>query len=279
MMIEIEDLGFSYIGAESPAIDGISLSIPQGQFCGVIGANGSGKSSLCYALSGFIPHFFHGKYRGAARIAGRLVAEHTPAELAGDVGLVFENPFNQITGARFTVAEEIAFGLENLAVPEAEMGRRIEAALALTGLADLADRSPFALSGGQQQRLAVASMIAMRPQILVLDEPSSQLDPAGTRELFETLKALSSEFRLTIVLAEHKLDWIAAFAERVIALAAGRVILDGPAREVLASPLLIQHGIGRTRFTEAAVHCLEAGLVEEVDPLPVTLEQAAEALR
>ena len=278
-MIEIANLGFSYPGAHMQALDGITLAIPSGQFCGVVGANGSGKSSLCYALSGFIPHFFRGVYRGHVRIADRLVADRTLADLAGDVGLVFENPFNQITGARLTVAEEIAFGLENLAVPVNEMRRRVQEALALTGLTELADRSPYALSGGQQQRLAVASMIAMKPKVLVLDEPSSQLDPSGTRDLFETLKTLTSNAGLTLILTEHKLDWLAAFADRVIALAAGRVVLDGTPREVLTSPVMLENGIGQTRYTEAAARCRHAGLVKEDGSLPVTLEQAVEALR
>lgn len=278
-MIEIADLSFSYSGTFAPALDGINLTIPCGQLCGVVGANGSGKSSFCYALSGFIPHFFGGVYRGGIRIAGRLVAEHTPAELAGDVGLVFENPFNQISGARFTVAEEIAFGLENLAVPVGEMHDRVKQALAVTGLTELADRSPFALSGGQQQRLAVASMIAMKPKVLVLDEPSSQLDPSGTRDLFVALKGLVSESGLTVILTEHKLEWLAAFADRIIALAAGRVILDGAPREVLTSPAMLENGVGQTRYTEAATLCRQAGLVKADGPLPVTLDQAVEALR
>jgi len=272
-MIHVENLTYSYPRAQEPALKDLDLDIPQGQFCAVAGANGAGKSTLCYALTGFVPHFYHGTLAGKVQVAGKDVPETPLAELAGEIGLVFPNPFNQITGARFTVREEVAFGLENLGVPRDEMTGRVTEALALTGLAELAGRSPLALSGGQQQRLAIASVIVMRPRVLVLDEPTAQLDPVGTREVFAVLSELAAG-ETTVVLTEHKLEWIAVFAHRLILLVDGQIAADGPPQEVLAAADLEQVGLSPTRYTQVARQAQARGLVPPATPLPVTLEQA-----
>lgn len=225
--IVVRDFTYTYPASRRPAVCEINLELAGGQFLGIAGANLAGKSTLCYALSGFIPDFYNGTVAGEVRVAGHDLI-HTPlAELAGEIALVFANPFNQITGARFTVREELAFGLENMGCPREEMLPRIDEALRLTGLADLAERSPYALSGGQQQRLAIASVMVMRPKVLVLDEPTSQLDPVGTREVFETLDGLTKS-GMTVVLAEHKLEWMAVHADRVLVLHEGKIVKDGP---------------------------------------------------
>jgi energy-coupling factor transporter ATP-binding protein EcfA2 len=143
----------------------------------------------------------------------------------------------------------------------------------MTGIADMADRSPYALSGGQQQRVALASMLVMEPQVLVLDEPTSQLDPLGSREVFAVIHELSRE-GMTVVMAEHKLEWVAAFADRVIVLADGQVVLSGPPVEVLTSPLLEGYHIGQTRYTSVARQVKDEGGWPAEQPLPVTLEEA-----
>ncbi|MBX7233689.1 MAG: energy-coupling factor ABC transporter ATP-binding protein [Caldilineales bacterium] len=273
-MIEIEGLTYSYPAATQPALHDLSLSIPAGQFCALLGANGAGKSTLCYAISGFVPHFYRGQMEGKIQVAGIGIGGASLADLAGVVGLVFSNPFNQITGACYTVAEEIAFGLENLGLPRAEMHARIDHVLALAGLAELAARSPFALSGGQQQRLALASILAMQPQVLVLDEPTSQLDPAGAREVFAMLAALAAERGTTVVLASHALEWVAVFADRVIVLENGGILADGAPADVLTAPALEVSGVGATRYTQAARRGQQQALAPADRPLPVTLEQA-----
>jgi energy-coupling factor transporter ATP-binding protein EcfA2 len=275
-MIQVNTLTYSYPDQPRPALKDLSFEIPRGQFCSVIGANGAGKSTLCYALNGFIPNFYKGELTGTVTVGDKVIHHCELGELAGLIGFVFQNPFNQITGSRFNVAEEIAFGLENLDVPRVEMQSRIEEAARLTGLEDLLDRSPFELSGGQQQRLALASIFAMRPQVLVLDEPTTQLDPAGTREVFEALQILAGESGLTIVLTGQKLSWIAQYADRIIALDQGRIVADGPAREVLTSPIMEEAGIGYTRYTEAARHCTQAGVCDPEREFPVTLDQSLE---
>ena len=275
-MIALQNLTYTYPGETSPALHEIDLHIPRGQFCGIIGANGAGKSTLCYTVAGFIPHFFRGKLDGDATVSGREIPNTPLAELAGEVGLVFQNPFNQISGARFTIREEVAFGLENMGVPQAEMATRVDEVLEITDLSELAERSPYALSGGQQQRLAIASMVVMRPKVLVLDEPTSQLDPAGTIDVFSTLRALVADGETTVVMAEHKLEWLAAFADRVIALSEGKIVADGPPREVLTGRMLEEHGIGHTRYTQAAHLAQARNLVDEKQAMPVTLDQAVE---
>ena len=278
-MIRLSNVTYSYPRAETPALDHLSLDIPTGQFCAVIGANGAGKSTLCAALAGFVPHFFRGALAGQVEVAGIDIAETTLADLSGTVGLVFSNPFNQITGARFTVREEIAFGMENMGVPPQEMIQRIDEVLHFTGLAELGDRSPYALSGGQQQRLAIASVLVMRPKILVLDEPTSQLDPVGSKEVFAILNRLAAADVATVVLAEQKLEWVATFADRVMVLDHGRLVADGNPHEILASEKLADYGIEPTRYTQVARKAQAAGLRAPNVPLPVTLDQAVEYFR
>lgn len=278
-MIRLKDVTYFYPRAGVPALSGLTLEVPAGQFCAVIGANGAGKSTLCAALAGFVPHFYRGKLTGQVEVAGIDVAASSLAEMAGTVGLVFSNPFNQITGARFSVREEVAFGLENMGVPLAEMETRIDDILRFAGLADLADRSPFSLSGGQQQRLALASVLVMRPQVVVLDEPTSQLDPIGSKEVFTVLRDLAATDAATIFLAEQKLEWVATFADRVIVLQEGRLVADGSPGDILASPELRAYGLEPTRYTQAAQAARGEGLRPSDRALPVTLDEAVEFFR
>jgi len=272
-VIEVEGLTYSYPHTDQPALRDLSLQIEAGEFVAVIGANGAGKSTLCYTLTGFVPHFFQGEMVGQVSVAGLETREHPLEDLVLVSGLVFQNPFNQISGAKFTVYEEIAFGLENLGVPREEMGPRIERVMALTDITEMADRSPYEQSGGQQQRVALASMLVMEPQVLVLDEPTSQLDPLGSREVFAVIRELSRQ-GMTVVMAEHKLEWVATFADRVLVLADGQLVLSGPPAEVLTSPLLETHHIGQTRYTTVARRIKAEGGWPNGQPLPVTLDEA-----
>jgi energy-coupling factor transporter ATP-binding protein EcfA2 len=272
-IIEIENLTYSYPHTDQPALRDLSLQIEAGEFVAVIGANGAGKSTLCYTLTGFVPHFFQGEIVGRVSVAALETREHPLEDLVLVSGLVFQNPFNQISGAKFTVYEEIAFGLENLGVPREEMDPRIKRVMALTDITEMADRSPYALSGGQQQRVALASMLVMEPQVLVLDEPTSQLDPLGSREVFAVIRELSRQ-GMTVVMTEHKLELVATFADRVLVLADGQLILSGPPAEVLTSPLLETHHIGQTRYTTVAHRIKAEGGWPNGQPLPVTLDEA-----
>jgi energy-coupling factor transporter ATP-binding protein EcfA2 len=277
-IIELNDFSFQYTTGKQPALQHVSLSVEEGEFIAIIGPNGSGKSTLCDTIAGFVPHFFKGETSGSVKVDGVETLSSTLAEMVLHAGLVFQNPFNQISGSKFTVYEEIAFGLENLGVPGGEMAGRIEEVMALTGIKDLADRSPYALSGGQQQRVALASILVMQPRVMVLDEPTSQLDPIGTREVFQVVRSMTSK-GITIVMAEHKVEHIAAFADRVIVLDEGKILLQGTARDTLTDPLLPERGVGVSRFTTVAHLAQKEALWPADHVLPVTLEEAADGFQ
>ncbi|KAA0285298.1 MAG: ABC transporter ATP-binding protein [Chloroflexi bacterium] len=275
--VNLQNLTYKYPLTKEPALLNIEMQVQEGEFVAVIGPNGAGKSTLCYALAGFVPHFFKGEISGEIEVDGKKSSESTLDEWVLNVGLTFQNPFNQISGAKYTVFEEIAFGLENIGVPRDEMKARVEDAMSLTGISDLADRSPYSLSGGQQQRVALTSILVMRPRLLVLDEPTSQMDPIGTREVFGVVRRMAEE-GMTVVMVEHKMEWIAHFADRVIALKEGRIFLEGTPSEVLTSDVLIENGFGVSRYTSAAREAKQQGLWKK-EKLPVTLDEAEEGFK
>ena len=273
-IVNLQDVTYKYPLTDTPALQNINLQVNEGEFLAVIGPNGAGKSTLCYTLAGFVPHFFKGELTGLVEVLGKESHNSTLSEWVLNVGLAFQNPFNQISGAKYTVFEELAFGLENIGIPREEMKSRVEDAMQLTGISDLAERSPYSLSGGQQQRVALTSILVMQPRVLVLDEPTSQMDPIGTREVFGVISRMT-ERGLTVILAEHKVEWIAQFADRVVALKDGGIFLDGTPSEILTSPLLQENGFGISRYTSVARKAKEMGLWEK-EKLPVTLDEAAE---
>jgi energy-coupling factor transporter ATP-binding protein EcfA2 len=273
-IINLQAVTYKYPLTDAPALQNINLQVNEGEFLAIIGPNGAGKSTLCYTLAGFVPHFFKGELTGLVEVLGKETLNSTLSEWVLDVGLAFQNPFNQISGAKYTVFEELAFGLENIGVPRQEMKARVEDAMKLTGISDLAERSPYSLSGGQQQRVALTSILVMQPKVLVLDEPTSQMDPIGTREVFGVIRRMA-ERGMTVILVEHKVEWIAQFADRVVALKDGQIFLDGTPSEVLTSPLLHENGFGISRYTSIARKAKELGLWKK-DELPVTLDEAAE---
>lgn len=275
-ILAVENLTFKYLQSNAPALRDVSCTFEQGTVTAVVGANGAGKSTLCYALAGFVPHFFKGEMQGAVRVNSADTKQTPLADLVTQVGMVFQNPFNQISGAKLTVFEEVAFGLENLGVPRDEMKARVDRALDLFGLESAADQSPFTLSGGQQQRLALASIFVMDPPIMILDEPTSQLDPEGTREVMETIQKLAAQGR-TIVLVEHKLEWIARLVSRVLVLEHGVLVADGEPTTILARAN--EWGLVETRYARAARLAKERGLLPADAQLPQTLEQATVLFR
>lgn len=278
-MISIAGLSYSYPGADTPALQDIDLEIDPGQIVGVLGANGSGKSTLCRVLNGTIPQFFKGEFRGRVTVAGMDATQAPLSELAAQVGLVFDDPFNQLSGARFTVREEVAFGLENLGLPRQLMVERIEQTLALTGLSELAERSPFELSGGQMQRLAIASILAMRPQVLVLDEPTAHLDPGGAREVLAAMAEMVGQGMATLIIADQHVEWLADSATRLVVLREGRLAADGDPASVLAEAARAGWGIERARYTRVAQLARERRLGVPQGKLPVTLQQAVAFFR
>ncbi len=274
-IVNLQDVIYHYPLSQQPALNQLNFQVDQGEFVAIIGPNGAGKSTLCYLLSGFIPHFFKGELKGKVEVAGVETSQSSLDKWVRNVGLTFQNPFNQISGAKYSVLEEIAFGLENMGVPRAEMQERVQNAMALTGIRDLAERSPYSLSGGQQQRVALTSILVMEPKVLVLDEPTSQMDPIGTREVFGVIKQMAAR-GMTVIMVEHKIEWVAAFADRVVALYDGAILADGEPGTVLTHPDLLAKNFGLSRYTRTARAAAEQGLWPAARRLPVTLDEAAE---
>ena len=223
----IEGLGVRYPGRREHSLEGIDLPIGRGERVGVAGRTGAGKSTLTLAAAGFIPRVVRAKVDGRVVIEGTDTATAAPSALLGQVGIVFATPANQLSASKQTVREELAFGLENLGMPRDEMDARIDATLARLAIGHLADREPFALSGGEQQRVAIASIVAMGTSVLVLDEPTAQLDPAGTTSVADLLDELART-GTTILCAEHD-PTVLGRMDRCLVLEAGRAIaLDVP---------------------------------------------------
>lgn len=228
--IVFDNFSYAYDG-RTKALDGVSLAVPRGSFTAVAGPSGAGKTTLCLAVSGVVPHYFGGSLAGAVTVAGADTAGGGMAELAAHVGTVLEDYESQLV--TMTVAEEIAFALENRGCGHDEITARIGEALAQVGLAGLAGREVGSLSGGQKQRLAIAAVLATRPSILVLDEPASALDPEGVDELYALLAGLSRDHGLTLMVVEHDLARVLAHADQLVVLDGGRIICQGRPAEVL----------------------------------------------
>lgn len=274
-VIAVENLKYRYPHADALALDGLTFTVEKGEFIGIVGANGAGKSTLSQALIGLVPQFYNGAYGGRVLIDG-LPTESTPiSELCCKVGLVFQNPFNQLSGAKDNVYEEVAFGMQNLGVPRAEMHRRTENALKLLDIWQFRDRNPFDLSGGQMQRVAIASILVMEPDIIVLDEPTSQLDPQGSEEVFRTVDKLAHS-GITILMIEQKIEKIAAYCDRILLLHQGHQIAFDTPQKVFSRPDLEQLGVQAPVFTRI---CRALGTTLPDGSYPVTVEEAANQLR
>jgi energy-coupling factor transporter ATP-binding protein EcfA2 len=241
-IIDVKDLCYTYPNFAEPTLRGISLTVARGDFVLLTGPSGCGKTTLCRCLIGLIPHFYGGDLTGEVVVANLSVKDHTISELAQHVGFVFQNPENQLFA--LSVEKDVAFGLENLAKPRAEIRKDVDWAMDLMGIGGLRDAAPFELSGGQKQRVAVASVLAMKPEVMVLDEPTSFLDPVTARKLFEVIKSLNDELGLTVVLVEHRLSLLSTYVNRIIVMDEGRVRLDGPPIDVLMSKEALALGIG-----------------------------------
>lgn len=240
--IELKNVTYTYPLAEEPSVRDISAVMERGKFYSILGANGSGKTTLCNILRGFIPNFYQGEMSGEVIFDGKNLQEHEMGELASKIGYVFQNPFNQITGARDTVYGEIAYGLENFGVPVPEIRDRVDQIMELTNITYLRDKNPFELSGGQQQRVAFASVLVLEPDMFVIDEPTSQLDPRETERVFDIILKMK-EMGKTIVLVEHKMELVAQYSDEVLVLEDGRLIRAGEKHEILSETGLQEHGV------------------------------------
>ncbi len=241
-MLRLEGLTYRHAGAGAPTLRGIDLVLEDGEVLGVAGANEAGKTTLCFVLSGLAPRSIGGTLGGRLLVDGVDAATLRMHEMTELVGIGFDNPSTQITGVARTVYEEIAFGPANLGLAHDEVLQRTEASLEALGIEQLADREPGRLSGGQQQLVAVASILAMRPRHIVLDEPTAQLDPAGTDLVGDAIARLAGQ-GVSILIVEHKTDLLARVASRIVVMDAGTIALEGPTAHVLADPRLAELGV------------------------------------
>ena len=275
--IEIENLSVKYAGRKRPTLEGVNLALRPGETTLILGASGSGKSTLALTLNGLIPHSLGAIVGGAVRVGGIDTQASRVAELAQTVGIVFQDPEAQFV--TLTVEDELLFGLENLCVPPQEMDARVDAALAAVGMGGWRRRRVDRLSGGQKQRVALAALLALGPRVLVFDEPTANLDPRGTREVFALLAELKARGEHTIVLIEHKLDALMHLIDRVVVLgAAGVPLADGPPRTVFDrdGDLLEREGVWLPQVTLLARRLRGRGMA--LAPFPMTLADADAAL-
>ena len=274
-VITVENLRYRYPHTKELALDGVDFSVEKGEFIGIIGENGAGKSTLSQAIMGLVPQFYKGAYGGKIMVDG-LEAGKTPvAQLCGHVGLVFQNPFNQLSGAKDNVYEEVAFGMQNLGVPAEEMKKRVEEALKLLDIWQYRDRNPFDLSGGQMQRVAIASVLVMRPDVMILDEPTSQLDPQGSDEVFQAVEKLTNS-GITILMIEQKIEKMAAYCDRILLLHKGKQIAFDTPQKVFSLKNLEEYGILAPAFTRI---CKAEQVTLPDGTYPVTVEEAAGVLK
>lgn len=274
-LIEVKDLKYRYPGTTELALDGVSFTVEKGEFIGIAGENGAGKSSLSQALLGLIPQFYKGAYGGSVTVCG-MDARSTPvSELCRHVGLVFQNPFNQLSGAKDTVYDEVGYGLQNLGFPPEEIRTRVESVLRCFGIWEYRDRNPFDLSGGQLQRVAICSVLAMNPDVLILDEPTSQLDPEGSEEVFHTVDELT-KMGITIIMIEQKIEKLAGYCDRVLLMHQGHVVDYDTPRKIFSREDLYDLGVNPpayTRFARANALAFEDGT------LPVTHAETLELVK
>jgi energy-coupling factor transport system ATP-binding protein len=253
-MLELRGATYRYPGFARSVLQDIDLTVGDGEIVGLVGPNEAGKSTLCLVASGLAPASIGGVLSGSLTIDGEPMAGRRTHELAERVVVCFQNPNTQRSGVTATVFEEVAIGPMNLGLEVAEVVERTRDAIALLQLEHLAGRDPLRLSGGQSQLVGIASLLAMRPRHIILDEPTAQLDPAGTRLVGDALRALAAR-GTSLLIAEHKTDLLDELCGRIVALDGGRIVLDGPARDVLADERLVLIGVeppARERLRRAA---------------------------
>ena len=248
-VIEIKDYSWKYINTKIPAIEGINLTIDEGSFVGIIGPNGAGKTTLAYSIDGLIPGQYNGIKKGTVNVFGKEVEEYGRGELQQLVGVVFSDPEAQFTA--MTVEDELVFGMENIGLSVPEIQERLDWVTELTELSHLLLKPPYEISGGQKQRVALAAVLAMRPKILILDEPTSMLDPVSRGRIFEVLARLKAEENNTIIVIEHSLENLVPLADQMILMADGALVLQEETQTFFQqSKLLLEKGV----FPPGAMH-------------------------
>jgi energy-coupling factor transport system ATP-binding protein len=278
-IVRIDNLSFRYKGGNAAALKDINLRVLPGEFVGITGPAGAGKTTLLSCINGVIPHYYSGDLQGVVVADGLDVATSTFRQLASHVGSVFEDPDFQMVS--ISVEEEVAFGPENLGLPSEEIEVRIADALRKTRISDLRQRAISTLSGGQKQRVAISAVLSMRPQILLLDDPTSELDPLGTQEVIAALRDLNRKLGITTVMVSQDVEQLTQNADRILLLSEGRLILDGRPREIcFQHDIMEQAGVRVPQVTQFMTLLLaRLNRAPRLDTIPLTIEEAALMLR
>jgi energy-coupling factor transport system ATP-binding protein len=279
-ILKVENLSYRYRGAKQKAFQNINFEVNKGEFLCIIGPNGSGKSTLCNALVGLIPFYFEGSMKGNVLVNGQNSKESSIAKLSSEIGLVFQNPFNQLSYTAGTVEEELAYGLGNKGVSREDMKQRVAKVSKMMRIDHILHKNPLELSGGQVQRVAFGSTFIMEPKILVLDECTTQLDPLGSEEIFDIVKGLNKN-GITVVMVDHDMERVARCANRILVLEDGKQIaLDTP-EKIFGNPEIVSHHIGVPDYVPICQELKQQGLLQgavEVEEQP-TIQAVKEALR
>jgi energy-coupling factor transporter ATP-binding protein EcfA2 len=275
ILASLDKVSYFYPNSQQPVLRDISLDIYEGEFLGIIGPTGAGKTTLCLTLNGIVPQFYGGRFFGYVTVAGLDTLKHPVSHLARYVGAVFEDPETQLIST--SVENEIAFALENLCIDRDEIIARIPPVLEAVRLEGTQNKHPQELSGGQKQRLAIAAALALQPRLLILDEPTSQLDPIGSMEVFSTVKKLNKELGVTIIMVSHAAEEMAEFSDRLILLSEGEVIATGKPHEIYSQiDLLETHDLRPPQVAKTFYNIKERGL--NIPKIPVTLEEGYKSL-
>jgi energy-coupling factor transporter ATPase len=274
-VVDFKNFTYTYSDSEKPALKEINMDIENGEFVILTGPSGCGKTTLCRCFNGLIPHFYNGEITGHLSVAGLDVKETPTSVLSQYVGFVFQNPENQLFA--LSVEKDIAFGLENLGLDRREMLERVNWALEITGIKDLREKAPYELSGGQQQRVAIASVLAMKPKMIVLDEPTSFLDPLSAKKILDVVGHLNKDLKLTVVLVEHRLDLASVYADRILIMDEGTIMTSGRPKEVFGNRDVWALGVGVPKITRLCQYLAEKGI--DLGDIAVTPDEAAELIR
>ncbi|RWZ61976.1 ABC transporter ATP-binding protein [Lacticaseibacillus paracasei] len=275
-VVEVNNLSFRYRQAEFDSVSHLTFSVQRGSFCCIIGENGAGKSTICNALVGLIPHYFLGLMSGSIHINKLSVTEHSIAELSQQIGLVFQNPFNQLSYTATTVAEELAYGLGNRGVPQSEMVEKVQQIAKVMHIEEVLDQNPLELSGGQAQRVAFGSTFILEPQILVLDECTTQLDPLGADGIFKIVKKLNKQ-GVTVIMVDHDMERVAQYADHVLVLKNGQKKLEGSPREVFSDERLTTFGVEAPDYAVLSRQMVKAHY--PISRIAITEKEAAKDVR
>ncbi|BBA78716.1 ABC transporter ATP-binding protein [cyanobacterium endosymbiont of Rhopalodia gibberula] len=272
----LKNVSYLYPNSSKPVLENISLDIAQGEFLGIIGPTGAGKTTLCLTLNGIVPQFYGGRFFGYVTVGGLDTIEETVSTLAQYVGTVFEDPETQLLST--SVENEIAFALENLLVEPDEIITRISQVLAAVRLEGTQKKHPQELSGGQKQRLAIAAALALQPRLLILDEPTSQLDPIGSQEVFATVKELNRELGVTIIMVSHAAEEMAEFSDRIAILSEGNLLITGSPHKIYSEIELLQaQNLRPPEVAQTFYHISQKEIT--VPRIPITLDEGLSALK